>query len=692
MPSTDTSSLAGLFAASSSASRVQQAVPGTLTDRERFRIRLRRRPLLLDGATGTLLHSRGVPQRACLDELVLTKPDLVSTIHREYIEAGADLIETNSFGANRFRLAEYGLEKLAGRLSRRAAQLAREARETSGREVLVAGSVGPLGPSGRLPRPHPGIARAAFRETIEGLLEGGVDLFVFETFDRLELLLSAIEEARRACDLPVIAQMTFCEEMAANDGTTPEEAAAALMEAGVDALGVNCGAGPLVCMEALVKTGPPSATVARSIVPNAGLPQRVEGAFIYSAGPEYFGEMVPQMIAAGARIVGGCCGTTPEHTKTMRAAIDAMTIDAHSGRVAQAPRPDEGEGGEVAEAAGVAGAGISSEPDTAAAAAPRTPRAETPVTIDATPPSALSRKLADGSFVVLVEIDPPRSIRIDRTIEAARLLKEAGVDAVNISDSATGRVRMGAMAVAFGIRQQLDLECVVHMTTRDRNLMALEAELLGAHALGIRNILALTGDPPQIAEMPATTAVWDMDSIGLIEVIRRLNRGEDPGGRSIGQAAGFTIACALDPTAADPDKEWSRLERKLAAGANLIMTQPLYSQGQVDSMLAQARKRFGEGGFPVPVLLGVLPLHSARHAEFLHNEVPGITIPDAQRAAMHAAGERGAEVGLEMAMNLLAGSDGQVTGTYIMPSFGRYELAAELVRRLRARESAKKKS
>ncbi len=687
MPSTDTSSLASLFAATGGSARSEKAAPGTLTERERFRIRLRRRPLLIDGAIGTLLHSRGVPQRACLDELVLTKADLVSTIHREYIEAGADVIETNTFGANRFRLAEYGLEKLAGRISRKGAQLAREARETSSKEALIAGSIGPLGPAARLPHPHPGIARAAFREQIEGLLEGGVDLFIFETFDRLELLLSAIEEARRACDLPVIAQMTFCEELEANDGTTPEAAAAALTEAAVDALGVNCGAGPLVCMEALVQTGPPSAASARSVVPNAGLPQRIAGAFVYSAGPEYFGEMVPRMLAAGARIVGGCCGTTPEHTRAMRAAIDALTADDRGAPVVQAPTSDRGSAASVP-----AGNGATTGTDLAAAAAPRTPQIEAPGNAGATPPSGLACKLADGSFVVLVEIDPPRSIRIDRTIEAARLLKEAGVDAVNISDSATGRVRMGAMAVAFGIRQQLDLECLVHLTTRDRNLMALEAELLGAHALGVRNILALTGDPPQVAEMPSTTAVWDMDSIGLIEIIRRLNKGEDPGGRSIGQAAGFTVACALDPTAADPDREWGRLERKLAAGADVIMTQPLYSQKQVDAMLQQARTRFGPGGFPVPVLLGVLPLHSARHAEFLHNEVPGITIPDEQRAAMRAAGERGAEVGLEMAMNLLAGSEGRVTGTYVMPSFGRYELAAELVRRIRAAEAARKRT
>ncbi|MGA3057631.1 MAG: bifunctional homocysteine S-methyltransferase/methylenetetrahydrofolate reductase [Candidatus Limnocylindrales bacterium] len=677
MPVIQTPSLASLLGTSEVPGAAPAGVPGALTERERFRIRLRRRPLLLDGAMGTLLYSRGVPQRACLDELVLTRSDVVSTIHLEYLEAGADAIETNTFGANRFRLAEYGLEKLAGQLNRRAAQLAREARETSGREALVAGSIGPLGPTGRMAtRPHPGLARVAFREQIEGLLEGGIDLIVLETFERLEMLLAAIEEARRACDLPVVALMTFGEDLVASDGTTPEAGAAALTDAGVDAVGVNCGAGPLVCLEALVRTGPPTATVARCIVPNAGLPRRIEGQFVYSAGPEYFGEMVPRMLAAGARIVGGCCGTTPQHTRAMRAAIDAMGSEEPGGGTVVAPQPgDESSPG---------------QPDPAAGAAPRTPTAETAGSGDATPPSGLARKLTGDAFVISVEIDPPRSIRIDRTLEAARLLQEAGVDLVNISDSATGRVRMGSLAVAFGIQGALNLECLVHLTTRDRNVMALEAELLGAHALGVRNILALTGDPPRVADRPAATAVWDVDAIGLIEIIRRLNRGEDGAGGSIGQPAGFTIACALDPTAGDPDREWTRLERKLAAGANLIMTQPLYSPAQVEAMLARARGSFGQDGFPVPVLLGVLPLHSARHAEFLHNEVPGITIPDEQRAAMHAAGARGAEVGLEMAMNLLEQSKGQVKGTYIMPSFGRYELAAELVRRLRARQTSGK--
>jgi homocysteine S-methyltransferase len=306
---------------------------------------------------------------------------------------------------------------------------------------------------------------------------------------------------------------------------------------------------------------------------------------------------------------------------------------------------------------------------------------------DAPPPTRLATALAEGRFVISVEIDPPRSIRIDRTIEAARLLQAAGVDVVNVSDSAMARVRMGALPVALGIQHDVDLECIVHLTTRDRNLMAIESELLGAHALGVRNILALTGDPPRVGDYPTGTGVWDVDSVGLVEILARLNRGEDQAGSPIGQRAGFVICCALDPTADNQAREWERLERKLQKGAHLVMTQPLYDVPQVEAMMAEARRRFGPAGFPVPLLLGVLPLQSARHAEFLHNEVPGITIPDETRAALRAAGDRGAEVGLEVTIRLLQEVAPLVAGTYIMPSFGRYEQAAELVRRIRAWEA-----
>lgn len=659
--------------------------------RDRLAARLAAGPLLADGGMGTLLFSRGIPQRACLDELSVSRPDLVGAIHREYLEAGADIIETLTFGANRIRLAQYGLGDEAGRFNRRAAQVAREARDVAGRDAWVGGSVGPLGPPTReLRHPDDATIRAAFREQVHGLLEGGVDLLVIETFFDLSHLLLAVEEARAAADVPVVASMTFGEDLVLSDGTTPEAAVAALTAAGVDAIGVNCGVGPLACLDALERLGParPGAP-SRSIMPNAGLPQRLEGQFVYAAEPAYFGSIVPRLLAAGAGIVGGCCGTTPDHVAAMRAALDALA-EADARRAA-------------ARASGAA-TSATAEPATTADDAPdRTPGTTlrgggprtSPVeggtdrtTGDAPPPTRLAAALAGGRFVVSVEIDPPRSIRIERTLEAARLLRDAGADVVNVSDSAMARVRMGAMAVAFGIQHDLDLECVVHCTTRDRNLMALESELLGAHALGVRNILALTGDPPRVGDYPMGTGVWDVDSIGLIEILARLNRGEDQAGSPIGQRAGFTIACALDPTAHDPGAEWDRLERKLAAGAQLVMTQPLYDVAQVEAMLAEARRRFGPGGFPVPMLLGILPLVSARHAEFLHHEVPGITIPEASRTAMAAAGARGSEAGIEMADALLAAVEGEAAGTYLMPSFGRYEQAAELVRRIRARHPA----
>ena len=463
--------------------------------------------------------------------------------------------------------------------------------------------------------------------------------------------------------------MTFGDDLVLADGTTPATAVQALTEAGVDAIGVNCGVGPIATLDALGQLRPPSpGGPARSIMPNAGLPQRTEGHFVYAAEPAYFGSMVPGMLDAGARILGGCCGTTPAHIAAMRAALRALETTEERRTTAR-------ETGLATAAA----AEIGASPRTAFAEA-----AEPPTGRDA-PMSRLGAALAGGRFVISVEIDPPRSVRIDRTLDAARLLRDAGTDVVNVSDSAMARVRMGAMAVAFGIQHDLDLECVVHVTTRDRNLMALESELLGAHALGVRNILALTGDPPRVGDYPTGTGVWDVDSIGLIEILARLNRGEDQSGSPIGQRATFTIACALDPTAVDAATEWDRLERKLGAGAHLVMTQPLYDEAQVEAMLAEARRRFGPRGFPVPLLLGILPLVSARHAEFLHNEVPGITIPDAARARMHAAGAAGTEAGIEMADALLGAVEAEAAGTYLMPSFGRYEQAAELVRRIRAR-------
>jgi homocysteine S-methyltransferase len=630
--------------------------------------RLQRTPLLLDGAMGTLLYARGVPQRANLEELVELRPELIGAVHREAIAAGADIIETDTFGANRLRLAPYGLAERAGRLNRRAAQLAREAREVAGgRDVLVAGSIGPLASPIRAPgRIAEADARDAVEQQVDGLLEGGVDLLIAETASTIEELLLIIATIRARTDLPLLASMTFGEELIAVDGTTPETAARLLMDADVDGFGVNCGGGPVACLDALARmsTEGPAPLM---VMPNAGLPTRIEGRFVYAADPAYFAAEVPRFLDAGARLIGGCCGTTPEHIAAMRGALDALTAaPSDAATTDRSARPS------------VVTLGSVTAPGTSTADAD-------PVGPAAPPPTGLARALAEGRFVISVEIDPPRSVRLERTLEAARILQAAGVDTVNISDSAMARVRMGAMAVAFGIQHDLDLECVVHVTTRDRNLMALESELLGAHALGVRDILALTGDPPRIGDFPTGTGVWDTDSTGLIAILRRLNRGEDQAGKPIGAPAGFTIACALDPTAADLDREIERLAGKLDAGADLVMTQPIYDPEQWQRFMDRAAARFGDT-LPKPVLLGVLPLHSSRHAEFLHHEVPGITIPDSVRAAMAAAGERGSEVGGELALELVERMRSLVAGTYLMPSFGRYEHAAEVVRQLRANE------
>lgn len=637
--------------------------------------RLARRPLLFDGAMGTLLFSRGIPQRASLDELVVRRPALVEQIHREYIEAGADAIETCSFGANRLRLASFGLQREAAPLNRRAAQLAREARDVSGRDVLIAGSVGPLeSPVRDASGPARALAAEVFREQLEGLLEGGVDLFVLETFGRLEELLAAVAATRELCDLPIVAELTFGDDLVAADGSTPEVAARALAAAGVDVLGVNCGVGPETCLEAVTRMQPWGR--ARSIMPNAGLPRRIEGRFVYAADPAYLGEAVERFLAAGARILGGCCGTTPAHIAAMRETIDRLagerTGAADAGGTSSGARDVARRSRVVAAPDWLPGSGV-----------PRTAPQDPPMQTESLPPTTLARSLAAGRFVVSVEIDPPRSVRIERTLQAARLLQEAGADLVNVSDSAMARVRMGAMAVAFAIQRDIGLETLVHLTTRDRNLMALESELLGAHALGVRNILALTGDPARAGDYPSGSGVWDVDSIGLIAILRRLNRGEDQAGSPIGAPAGFTVACALDPTAAELDHELERLESKVAAGADVIMTQPIYATAQWEHLLDRAAAHWGERRLPRPVLLGVLPLHSARHAEFLHNEVPGISIPEPVRSALRAAGQQGAQLGLELAVELVRELRPQVQGVYVMPSFGRYELAAELVRRIR---------
>ncbi len=595
-------------------------------------------PVLLDGAMGTELNARGASAGQCLEELNLVQPALVLGVHRDYIAAGADIIETNSFRANRFGLGDFYLEERVREINLAAARIAVEARNNSGRPVLVAGSVGPLGrpmePVGAIKRSS---AERIFAEQVQALVEGGVDLLVLETFTSLGELEVAVEAARRvAPDTPVMAHLSF------DDEANPAQAAAALVQAldpmGVAAIGANCGGGPNAALEV---TGHLAAAGARtiSVMPNAGLPQRVGGRLLYTTGPDYFAEAAERLVNAGARLVGGCCGTGPRHIAMMRKRLSALGT---------APRARLGP-----------------------TASPEVPGAET------APRSRLARELAQERFAVSVELTPPRGIDPRRMLEGARLLKEAGVDYANVTDSAMARLRMGVISCAALVQQQVGLEAIAHFTCRDRNVMAIQSELIGAHALGIRNILALRGDPPRVGDYPNATPVWDVNAVGLITILSNFNRGLDANGTPIGERASFHIGAAVNPSAEDLEKELRLLRRKLAAGADFIVTNPIYEEAALDRLQAIAADT------RVPVLVGVLPLLSVRQAEYLHNEVPGMTVPERLRQRLEKAGDRAAELGVDLAVEFLDAARSHVQGAYVIPAAARYDLAARVVTRTR---------
>jgi methionine synthase / methylenetetrahydrofolate reductase (NADH) len=607
-----------------------------------FLARLMRGPLLCDGAMGTLLYERGVPYDRCFDALNLFERERVLNIHLDYLRAGAEVIETNTFGANAVKLDAHGFGRRLRDVNWHGAKIAKEARDIFGQAVWIAGAVGPLGkplaPFGRI---TPAEAGEHFRAQIEALVEGGVDLLILETFTDLQELLTAVRAARAACDLPIVAQMSFTEDGRTRYGHGPSEVVAALAGVGADVLGANCSVGPVPMLEVVQQM----AVLARmpiSAQPNAGFPTLVDGRYLYLSSPDHMAVYARKMVEAGAALIGGCCGTTPAHIAAIGQAItDLRPAPVYpTATVAPVARPEE--------------------------AAP--PRDQ---------PTQLARKLGRG-FVISVEVDPPKGLDATKDLEGARLLKEAGADVIDVGDSPIGRVRMGALAMCFLIQQDAGIETIIHFTTRDRNLMGLQADLIGAHALGVRNILALTGEPPR-GDYPNVTAVFDVDSTGLVRIIKRFNAGLDLSGKSIGRPARFLIGSALDMNTETLDRELPRLQRKLEAGVDFFMTQPIYEPETLDRF----EQRVGK--LPVPVLVGVLPLQSFRHAEFLHNEVPGITIPQWVRDRMQAAGNAGRDEGLRLSRELLEALLSRIDGAYFMPSFGRYELVATLVREIRTR-------
>jgi len=611
-----------------------------------FLERIRSGPLLCDGAMGTMLHMRGFSLDVCFDELNLTARDEVLAIHREYIAAGADIIETNTFGSNRYRLAEHRLDDRVRDINFRGAKLASEAREVSGIPVLIAGSVGPTGnaqsPFGLI---DPEGVRAAFREQIGALLEGGVDLLIFETIGSLDEMTQAVLAARDISDLPIVASMTFSDEGRTLAGHTAQEVVNTLQALGVELIGVNCSVGPRRVLDVLAEMREYTAGALLSGQPNAGWPMQVGDRVIYPSSPDYFANYANEALDLGVRLVGGCCGTTPDHIRSMRAAIDARTASA-SPVITSAPPERKIE------------------------------------LLPPEEPTQLARKIG-REFVVSVELDPPRGLNPKKMLEGARLLKEAGVDAVNVADSPMARVRMSALALCFLVQTEVGVETILHFTTRDRNLMGLQSDLLGAHALGVRNILALTGDPPSLGDYPNATAVYDIDSTGLAKVLHAMNDGTDALGSPIGMQASFTIAVAVDPTRDDLPQEADRLRRKIGGGADLVMTQPVYEMETWRNFLRIYEERHGP--LTVPVMLGILPLQNHRHTEFLYNEVPGIRPTDVIRERMRLAGNQGRQIGVQIAQELLLEARDEVHGVYIMPSFHRYENAAEVLEVLKDR-------
>lgn len=610
-----------------------------------FLSRLDSTPLLGDGAMGTMIYAKGIPFERCFDELNLSAPALIADIHRAYIDAGANLIETNTFGANRFKLNEHGLAGKVAEVNRAGVHLARRVVEASFKELFIAGAIGPVGPRlaplGRLGTDQ---ARAAFQEQVTALVEAGVDLLLFETFTDLSELREALIVARQAApELPIVAQLTFTEEGRTPLGHTPQKVAELLSDLAVDVIGLNCSVGPadlLRALQSLAEALPAGTRL--SAQPNAGWPERVGGRIMYPAPPEYFGDYALAFVEAGARLVGGCCGTTPEHITHMRAALDDPTRRApHLSRL---------------------------------------PGEESRVTTlaDGLEPTPLARKLAAGQFVVSVEMSPPKGYSAERTVAGASTLQEAGANVINVADSPRSRMRMSPWAVCHLIQTQLKLDTVLHFPTRGRNILRVQGDLLAAHALDVRNIFVVMGDPTTIGEYPDALNDYDLVPTGLIKLLKQgLNRGVDYGGEPISQPTNFLVGCALNLTPADPAHEMKLLHKKIENGADFALTQPFYNVAEAQAFITRFEAE--HGSLELPILAGVLPLYNARHADFLHHEVPGIDIPEAIRRRMDRAGERGAQEGVVMARELVLQLQAFAQGIYLMPPFGRYDLGAEVI-------------
>ena len=615
-----------------------------------FLDRLNRGPILCDGAMGTQIHARGISFEHCFDELNLSQPEVILDVHRAYVEAGAEIIETNTFGANRFRLIEHELENRLVEINRSGVRLARKAADESRRKIYVAASIGPLGvrlaPLGRVSASE---AFEAFKEQIAAIAAEGVDALIVETFSDLGEITQAIKAAKEvAPDVPIIAQMTFTEDACTPLGDAPDLVARTLIELGVNVIGANCSVGPARLLPVIQTLARHAHANERgplvSIQPNAGWPQRMGPRLVYPATPEYFGDYARRFLDAGATIVGGCCGTTPGHIRAMRAVLDEAELHGVTRVQVSVPR-----GGALSEA-------VPSEPIA---------------------PTQLAEKFANQKFVIAVEVDPPRGHNANRIIEAARELKRAGFDVVHIADTPMARMRMSAWALAHLIQRDTQMETVLHFPTRGRNLLRVQGDLLAAHALGVRNLLVLMGDPPSVGDYPEAGDQHDIVPSGLVKVIKSsLNTGKDSAGISIGTATTFHVGVAVNFYPPDLEREIKTFRKKIMAGADFAVSQPIFDVTPVRAFLQRYRDQFGE--VPIPIMGGVLPPASLRNAEFLHNELPSIILPEWTLERMRQSSD-GRKEGIKIAREALEQLRELVQGVYVMPMFGRYDSAAEVI-------------
>ncbi len=594
-------------------------------------------PLLLDGAMGSLLYERGVLHTRSYDELVLSQPELIRTVHRDYVQAGAEIIETNTFGANRMSLARHGLVEQAADINKQAVELARSA---AGDRAYVAGAVGPTGAKfGIASASERKLARFALAEQIDTLVLAGVDAIILETFSSILELETAIGVAKeRGPRVPVLAMMVFDAAGKSDGGLGPAEIADRLIAAGADVVGGNCGIGPAELYQVAVgMVGRGKPVIAQ---PNAGLPASVDGRTLYVANPEHFGVFARRMLKSGVRVIGGCCGTTPEHTRAMLGAVRMLRGEKLDERMPAATRVV-----------------VSQAPAPPA----KTPLAER---------SKIGARLARGEFVVSVELTAPPSADLTKTKQQVNELLAAGVDVVNIADGPRASARMANIAVCARLAAETTVEPILHVCARDKSFLGLVAHLFGAQALGLNNLVIITGDPPKMGDYPFSTPVYDVDSVGLLRMAAGMNAGVDPAGKPC-EPTTFVLATGAEPGAHDRDRELRRLEDKKRAGAELVMTQPVYDPRTLERFLDDAAP------LGLPVMVGILPLASHRNAEFLHNEVPGMSIPTEyrERMAKVGGGAAGRAEGIKIAREALSAVRHRVQGAYVMPPFNRVDSA-----------------